>query len=173
MIQLFSRCLCLCHCLCICVPNSFLNSYYHKLSENVWVWGSRASRSEIYSDVTIAGQRQQGKIKLLSQWTMEGWDEHLIQRACAMVGDVDGADDDYSGLKFRCQMKIICWQGLQQLLHARSHRTPRVEHEGGSLRRGKRLQLCFLHQRKYCWRGRVCFGQRRQWKRAMLQCRSI
>merc|ERR1711978_706093 len=31
--------------LCICVPNSFLNSYYHKLSENVWVWGSRGSRS--------------------------------------------------------------------------------------------------------------------------------
>ena len=27
---------------------------------------------EIYSDVTIAGQRQQGKIELLSQWTMEG-----------------------------------------------------------------------------------------------------
>ena len=51
VIQLFSRRLCLCHCLCIrlclciCVPNSFLNSYYHKLSENVWVWGSRGSRS--------------------------------------------------------------------------------------------------------------------------------
>merc|ERR1712173_169983 len=43
VIQLFSRRLCL--CLCICVPNSFLNSYYHKLSENVWVWGSRGSRS--------------------------------------------------------------------------------------------------------------------------------
>ena len=27
---------------------------------------------EIWSDVTIAGQRQQGKIELLSQWTMEG-----------------------------------------------------------------------------------------------------
>ena len=43
VIQLFSWRLCLCHCLCIrlclciCVPNSFLNSYYHKLSENVWV----------------------------------------------------------------------------------------------------------------------------------------
>ena len=59
VIQLFSRRLCLCHCLCIrlclciCVPNSFLNSYYHKLSENVWVWGSVASRS---GDVTIAGR---------------------------------------------------------------------------------------------------------------------
>ena len=40
MIQLLSRCLCL--CLCICVPYSFLNSYYHKLSENVWVLGSGA-----------------------------------------------------------------------------------------------------------------------------------
>ena len=45
VIQLFSWRLCLCHCLCIrlclciCVPYSFLNSYYHKLSENVWVWG--------------------------------------------------------------------------------------------------------------------------------------
>ena len=27
---------------------------------------------EIYSDVTIAGRRQQGKIELLSLWTMEG-----------------------------------------------------------------------------------------------------
>ena len=78
VIQLFSRRLCLCHCLCIrlclciCVPNSFLNSYYHKLSENVWVWGCGATRSEIWTDVTIAGQRQQGKIELLSQWTMEG-----------------------------------------------------------------------------------------------------
>ena len=45
VIQLFSWRLCLCHCLCICVPYSFLNSYYHKLSENVWVWGSRGSRS--------------------------------------------------------------------------------------------------------------------------------
>ena len=45
VIQLFSWRLCLCHCLCIrlclciCVPYSFLNSYYHKHSENVWVWG--------------------------------------------------------------------------------------------------------------------------------------
>ena len=59
VIQLFSQCLCLCHCvcirlcLCICVPYSFFNSYYHKLSENVWVWGSGASRSW---DVTMAGQ---------------------------------------------------------------------------------------------------------------------
>ena len=51
VIQLFSprlclcHCLCICLCLCICVPYSFLNSYYHKLSENVWVWGSRGSRS--------------------------------------------------------------------------------------------------------------------------------
>ena len=29
------HCLCIRLCLCICVPNSFLNSYYHKLSENV------------------------------------------------------------------------------------------------------------------------------------------
>ena len=62
VIQLFSRRLCLCHCLCIClclcicVPNSFLNSYYQKLSENVWVWGSGASRSEIWSDITMAGR---------------------------------------------------------------------------------------------------------------------
>merc|ERR1712240_262860 len=55
-IHLFSRRLCLCHCLCIClclcicVPNSFLNSYYHKLSENVWVWGCGATRSEIWSN---------------------------------------------------------------------------------------------------------------------------
>ena len=76
VIQLFSRHLCLCHCLCIrfclyiCVPNSFLNSYYHKLSESVWAWGSGASRSW---DVTIAGHTiEQGKIELLSQWTMEG-----------------------------------------------------------------------------------------------------
>ena len=83
VIQLFSRrlCLCLCLCirlcLCICVPYSFLNSYYHKLSENVWVWGSVASRS---GDVTIAGRtdertNEQGKIELLSQWTMDGRDE--------------------------------------------------------------------------------------------------
>ena len=26
-----------CLCLFICVPYSFLNNYYHKLSENVWV----------------------------------------------------------------------------------------------------------------------------------------
>ena len=50
-IHLFSPCLCLClcHCVCIClclfvcVPS--LNSYHHKLSENVWVGGSGASRS--------------------------------------------------------------------------------------------------------------------------------
>ena len=57
-----------------------LNSYYHKLSENVWVWGCGATRSEIWSDVTIAGQTNEqtkGKIGLLSQWTMEGWDEQL------------------------------------------------------------------------------------------------
>ena len=52
VIQLFSQPLCLCHCLCICVPNSFLNSYYHKISENV----CGASRSEIWSGVTIAGR---------------------------------------------------------------------------------------------------------------------
>ena len=51
VIQLFSQRLRLCHCLCIrlclciCVPYSFWNSYYHKLSENVWVWGSGACRS--------------------------------------------------------------------------------------------------------------------------------
>ena len=81
VIRLFSRrlCLCLCHflciclCLCICVPNSFLNCYYHKLSENVWVWGCGATKSEIWSDVTMAGRTtKQGKIELLSQRTMEG-----------------------------------------------------------------------------------------------------
>ena len=62
MTQLFSHriclchCLCICLCLCICVPNSFLNSYYHKLSENVWVWGCGATRSEIWTSVTIAGR---------------------------------------------------------------------------------------------------------------------
>ena len=58
VIQLFSQrlCLCNCLCLCICVPYSCLNSYYHKLSENVWVWGSGASRSRGGEDVTIAGQ---------------------------------------------------------------------------------------------------------------------
>ena len=40
-------------CLCIYVPCSFLNSFHHKLSEYVWVWGSGASRSW---DVTIAGR---------------------------------------------------------------------------------------------------------------------
>ena len=92
VIQLFSRRLCVCHCLCIrlclciCVPNSFLNSYYHKLSENVWVWGCGASRSEIWWDVTMVGQptEQQGKIGLLSQWTMEGWDEqYSLHFVCA------------------------------------------------------------------------------------------
>ena len=34
-----------------------MNSYYHEVSENVWVWGSAASKSEIWSGVTIAGQR--------------------------------------------------------------------------------------------------------------------
>ena len=69
VIQLFSRRLCLCHCLCIrlclciCVPYSFLNSYYHKLSENVWVWGSGASRSGGGEDVTIAGQRPNKRTK--------------------------------------------------------------------------------------------------------------
>ena len=75
VIQLFSRRLCLCHCLCIrlclciCVPYSFLNSYYHKLSENVWVWGSGASRSGGGEDVTIAGRtdEQKGKIEVLSR----------------------------------------------------------------------------------------------------------
>ena len=49
--QLFSWRLSLCHSLCnrlrlcISVPFSFLNSYHHKLSENIWVWGSRGSRS--------------------------------------------------------------------------------------------------------------------------------
>ena len=58
--------------------NFWPKNCYHKLSENVWVWGSGASRSEIWSDVTMAGQttnNEQGKIGLLSQWTMEGWDE--------------------------------------------------------------------------------------------------
>ena len=36
-----------------------------------WGVGQLDSRSDIWTDVTIAG-RQQGKIGLLSQWTMEG-----------------------------------------------------------------------------------------------------
>ena len=54
VIQLLSRRLCLCHCLC------------------------GATRSEIWTSVTIVGRtnnqpnNQQGKIELLSQWTMEG-----------------------------------------------------------------------------------------------------
>ena len=40
---------------CICVPYSFLNSYFHKLSENVWVRESGArSFGEFWSGVTIA-----------------------------------------------------------------------------------------------------------------------
>ena len=85
--QLFSWRLSLCHSLCnllslcICVPFSFLNSYYHKLSENIWVLGCGATRSEIWTGVTIAGRtnkqtnkqtKKQGKIELLSLWTMEG-----------------------------------------------------------------------------------------------------
>ena len=35
--------------------------------------GSGASRSEIWPGVTVAGRTtEQGKIELLSQWTMEG-----------------------------------------------------------------------------------------------------
>ena len=107
VIQLFSRRLCLCHCLCIrlclciCVPNSFLNSYYHKLSENVWVWGCGASRSEIWSDVTMAGRTnkrttKQGKIGLLSQWTMEGWDE----KKCCLCA-LDGGPRKWDHPRFR------------------------------------------------------------------------
>ena len=44
LVQVFD-CLCISLCLCSCVPYSFFNSYYHKLSENVWVWRSRGSRS--------------------------------------------------------------------------------------------------------------------------------
>ena len=34
---------------------------------------------EIWSDLTIAGRTtdEQGKIELLSQWTMDGWDEQI------------------------------------------------------------------------------------------------
>ena len=79
VIQLFSQRLCLCHCLCIrlcrciCVPVSFLNSYYYKLSENVWVWGC-----EIWTSVTIAGRtnnqpnEQTRKDRASQPWTMEG-----------------------------------------------------------------------------------------------------
>ena len=68
---------------CICVPYSFLNSYYHKLSENVWVWGSRGSRSGDLVGCHHSGtdgrtNEQKGKIELLSQWTMDGWDEQLL-----------------------------------------------------------------------------------------------
>ena len=54
--------------------SSFLNSYFHKLSENVWVRESGArSFGEFWSGVTIAGRTtEKGKIELLSQWTMEG-----------------------------------------------------------------------------------------------------
>merc|ERR1712004_242475 len=74
VIQLFSPRFCLCHCLCIrlclciCVPYSILNSYYHKLSENVWAWGSRGSRSGDLVGCYHSGtnNRQKGKIELLS-----------------------------------------------------------------------------------------------------------
>ena len=52
--QLFSWRLSLCHSLCnrlrlcISVPFSFLNSYYHKLSEYVQVWGSEATEVETF-----------------------------------------------------------------------------------------------------------------------------
>ena len=86
VIQLFSWRLCLCHflfirlSLCICVPYSFLISYYHKLSENVWVWGSRGSRSGDLVGCYHSGTdgrtnertNKQRKIELLSHWTMEG-----------------------------------------------------------------------------------------------------
>ena len=55
----------------------FTSSSYHKLSENEWVLGCGATRREFWTGVTIAGQpteqtTKQGKIELLSQWTMEG-----------------------------------------------------------------------------------------------------
>ena len=37
--------ICNCYCLCICVTVPFLNSSWHELSENVWVWGCGTVRS--------------------------------------------------------------------------------------------------------------------------------
>ena len=48
-----SLCLCLricnCHCLCICVTLPSLNSSWHELSENVWVWGLGTVRSAAFN----------------------------------------------------------------------------------------------------------------------------
>ena len=52
-----------------------MNSYYHKLSENVWVWGSGASRSGGGEDVTIAGRTTNKKERkgysAIRPWTAE------------------------------------------------------------------------------------------------------
>ena len=70
--------------------------------------GVGATRSGISTGVTIAGQpnnrtTKQGKIELLSQWTMEGWDEQfyfdweknlslsveLVEKCCWMPEELD------------------------------------------------------------------------------------
>ena len=53
--------------------------------------GSGARRSETWSGVTMAGQQpnKQGKIGLLSQWTMEGGDEQLW-KSSKYIGRVEG-----------------------------------------------------------------------------------
>ena len=87
VIRLFSRCLSLCHwlciclCLCICVPNSFLNRYYHKFISFQKMYGFGGvgqvevrfgQMSPWWDERTTNRTTKQGKIGLLSQWTMEG-----------------------------------------------------------------------------------------------------
>ena len=94
MILLFSRrlcrcnCLCICLCLCICVPYSFLNSYYHKLSENIWVWGSRGSRSGdlvrcYHSGTTDRPKRKDRATQPLDhgklRWAKRWWHKKIIE----------------------------------------------------------------------------------------------
>ena len=51
---------------------------------------------EIWSDVTVAGRtdgqtKEQGKIKLLSQWTMDGWDEQYVScwaKYCKLMHEI-------------------------------------------------------------------------------------
>ena len=64
-----------------------LGQYRLVLVDIWWYWVSIGllclyilKKVKIWSDVTIAGQRttEQGKIGLLSQWTMDDWDEQII-----------------------------------------------------------------------------------------------
>ena len=81
---------------------------YHKLSEIVWVWGCGATRSEIWTGVTIAGRQttKQRKIGLLSQWTTEGWDEQNTQGFLMAMATMVAA------LKWRIWQTLPDWHRL-------------------------------------------------------------